>query len=90
MGNESTCRSRRITNRTHRMGDGEMKTTGQFLTTDEIESIKRTMKTPLIAIHTGMPRSPQQRVHDYALAKGLPEIPGYYGASLKSGEIFEV
>ena len=66
-----------------------MKSTGKFLTADEIESVKRTMNTPLIAIHTGMPQSPKQRVHAYALAKGLPEIPGYYGASLETGEIFE-
>ena len=70
-----------------------MNSTGKFLTAEEIAAVRATLGAPLlIAIHCGMPLydSPQQAVHKFALAKGLPEIDGYYGADLRTGEIFTV
>jgi len=32
------------------------------------------------------PESPQQVAHKLALSHGLPEIPGYYGCDLQTGE----
>ncbi|MGA9860065.1 MAG: hypothetical protein WBQ18_19525 [Solirubrobacteraceae bacterium] len=31
----------------------------------------------------------RRAVHRYALAHGLPEIPGYYGANLETGEFLK-
>lgn len=64
--------------------------TGKKLTEEQIQSVKATLNTPLIAIHTGMPESPQEQVHRYALAAGLPEISGHYGADLRTGTIYRV
>lgn len=60
--------------------------TGVFATADEIERLKQTTKTPLIALNAGMPESPQQAAHRLAMGHGLPEIKGYYGCDLRTGE----
>lgn len=67
-----------------------MTDTGYKLTPEEIESVKSALNTPLIMLHLGMPESAQERVHRFALAKGLPEIKGYYGADLSDGRIVTV
>lgn len=41
---------------------------------------------PLVALNAGPPPNPQIRCHGMALAHGLPEIPGYYGIDLTTGE----
>jgi hypothetical protein len=66
-----------------------MEETGYKLTPEEIESVKSAINTPLIMLHLGMPESAEERVHRLALAKGLPEIPGYYGADLRDGRILK-
>jgi len=66
-----------------------MTRTGVYLTEDEISSVKEWMGMPLIAPGGVFPESPRQMVHRIALRKGLPEIPGYYGADLKTGEILQ-
>lgn len=63
-----------------------MKRTGVFATTEEITALKASIGQPLIALQTGMPESPQQMAHRYALAHDLPEITGYYGCDLRTGE----
>jgi len=64
-----------------------MTKTGKQLTREQIEEVKAAMRTPLVALNAGMPQSPAKLVHQYALAHGLPEIRGYYGADLVTGEI---
>ena len=66
-----------------------MKYTGKFLTQEEIKSVTAALNTPYIIVGGMPPPSPQKLVHSMALAKGLPEIPGYYGADLSTGEIVE-
>lgn len=64
-----------------------MTKTGKKLTTEQIIAVKALLNTPLIALQCGPPASPQKTVHDYALAAGLSEIRGYYGADLETGDI---
>ena len=63
-----------------------MKQTKVFATAEEIESLKATLSRPMIALQHGMPESAQQHAHRLALAHGLPEIQGYYGCDLRTGE----
>lgn len=61
--------------------------TGVFLTEDEIETVKKVLSLPYIVVGGSPPPSVQETVHRLALGKGLPEIPGYYGADLATGEV---
>ena len=64
-----------------------MKTTGKVLSTEQLSVVTSAANTPLVAIHCGPRKSAQQLVHQFALEAGLPEITGFYGADLDSGEI---
>lgn len=61
--------------------------TGVFLTDEEVVRVRSAASMPYIIVGGMAPQSPQQVVHNIALAKGLPEITGYYGANLKTKEI---
>lgn len=69
-----------------------MKDTGYKLTTDEIQAVKENVNRPVLYItgghRIGGDETPQQQVHKFALAKGLPEVSGYYGADLSTGTIY--
>lgn len=63
-----------------------MKNTGIKATAAQIETLKSALNRPLIALNAGMPASPQEMCHRMALEAGLPEIKGYYGIDLRTGE----
>lgn len=63
-----------------------MTRTGVFATPEEVVILKAAASAPLIMLQAGMPESPQKKAHRYALAHGLPEITGYYGIDLRTGE----
>ncbi len=71
-------------------GDPNLEPTGIKLTTEQIEAVTKAQHTPLMKIGGQWPESPKERVHRFALANGLPEIPGYYGADLETGEIIKL
>lgn len=60
--------------------------TGVYATPEEVEILKAALDMPLIALQTGVPESPAIKAHRYALAHGLPEVQGYYGIDLRTGE----
>lgn len=70
-----------------------MKDTGKRLTAEQIESVKENLNRPVMFLSGGQriggDETAQQEIHRYALAYGLPEISGYYGADLKTGIIYE-
>lgn len=66
-----------------------MKGTGVHATTEEIESLKGLMGAPYLVFKGQEPRDPLKEAHRLALAHGLPEIPGYYGCDLESGEFVQ-
>jgi hypothetical protein len=63
-----------------------MKHTGVFATEDETKRLKEAAKTPYIVVAGIEPPSVQVMCHGMALEHGLPEIPGYYGLDLETGE----
>ena len=63
-----------------------MTRTGVFATEEQVKRIRSAASAPLIALNTGMPPHPQEIAHVAALEQGLPEIEGYYGIDLKTGE----
>lgn len=71
-----------------------MKDTGVKLTPEQIEEVKANMNRPVMYLSGGQrmggDETPQQMVHRFALANGLPEVSGYYGANLATGQIFTV
>jgi acid phosphatase family membrane protein YuiD len=66
--------------------------TGKTLTAEQIAAVRAKLNTPVLFLSGGMPmggsETVQQMVHRFALASGLPEIPGYYGANLETGIIY--
>lgn len=66
--------------------------TGKRLTAGMIAAVRANMKRPVLYIsgghRIGGDETPQQQVHRFALELGLPEISGYYGASLDDGTIY--
>jgi len=80
----------------------EIKRLNLFATADEIAHIKHCQSMPLMAFSNpnyskeghpdhGKPviplcEEPVEAAHRFALAHGLPEIPGYYGIDLSNGE----
>ena len=74
--------------------------TNKFASEEEVEEIKtlhkKAITTPVMAFSTSHAmqggfsgyawKGLQVRIHEIALSKGLPEIPGYYGIDLESGE----
>jgi hypothetical protein len=60
--------------------------TGVFATDDQKQLMRDAMQAPYIVVGGYGPRSPQQVAHDCALKCGLPEIEGYYGCDLLTGE----
>lgn len=67
-----------------------MKGTGIIATAEEIALLKRSLNTPAIALQCGAPASPQAICHSFALAHGLPEVAGFYGIDLGTGEFMAV
>lgn len=75
-----------------------MKYLNVFATAAEIEHIKQCANAPVMGftnpaapgpgVSPVIPfaESPVQAAHRAALAHGLPEIPGYYGIDLRTGE----
>ena len=69
-----------------------------FASDEEIEHVKHCASMPIMGFTNPAPpgpgvspvipmsESPQEAVHRYALAHGLPEIPGLYGIDLSNGE----
>lgn len=66
--------------------DKPIKRTGVFADKDTIKSLNDSIKTPYMVFGGLEPISPQQLCHEYALKAGLPEINGYYGIDLNTGE----
>lgn len=64
-----------------------MEHTGKFLTKDEIEHVKHAATMPALRIGESFPETAQEVCHRFALKHGLPEISGYYGCDLRTGEI---
>lgn len=62
--------------------------TGVFATKEEIETLKRPI--PMIVIGNSFPPTHAQLCHIMALAHGLPEVQGYYGIDLETGEFLTV
>lgn len=71
-----------------------MKNTGKKLTQAQIEAVLANLNRPAMYISGGQlmggDETPSQQVHKFAIENGLPEIPGFYGADLKTGIIYEV
>lgn len=63
-----------------------MKYLGVFATKKEIQQLKDTCNQPYIMLGGHWPKSPQEVAHQIALKHGLPEITGYYGCDLRTGE----
>ena len=81
-----------------------MKNTGVFATKDELDTLKKAAttaaNTPVIALTSAdalsgndwasvAHRNVQKACHMLALEHGLPEITGYYGIRLDTGEFVE-
>jgi hypothetical protein len=60
--------------------------TGIHATIAQKERMRAAMNMPAILVGGTLPRSPQQVAHACALEQGLPEIEGYYGCDLSTGE----
>lgn len=63
-----------------------MKRTGIKATDEEIASLKTAASTSGMMIGGVAPRDPAALAHEIALRHGLPEIPGFYGCDLATGE----
>lgn len=63
--------------------------TGVFATPDEIATMKAAAEAPYIIVGGMAPESPLKVCHRIALAHDLPEIEGYYGCDLSTGEFLE-
>lgn len=66
-----------------------MKYLNVFATAKEIQQMKNAANMPCIMVGSAVPESPLQTCHRIALSHGLPEIPGYYGCDLRTGEFVE-
>jgi hypothetical protein len=66
----------------------DFKRLGVFATPEQIAHIKACASAPVIYLSGGTPigGDPAKEAHRAALAQGLPEIPGYYGIDLSTGE----
>ena len=65
-----------------------MKYTGKFATADQIEAMKACLNRPVMYISCGIPMgdNPQELAHKFAIQAGLPEVTGFYGCDLTTGE----
>lgn len=61
---------------------------GKHATPEEVEAMKACLNSPVMYISGGIPMgdNPQELAHKLALQHGLPEIPGFYGCDLRTGE----
>lgn len=61
---------------------------GVFATPEQIKNIKAAANAPVMYLSGGTPigGDPVKMAHQAAIAHGLPEIPGYYGIDLSTGE----
>jgi hypothetical protein len=68
--------------------------TGKKLTAEQAEHVRENIKRPVLYMsgghRIGGDETPQQMVHRFALANGLPDFPGYYGADLRNGTIYKM
>ena len=68
--------------------------TGTFLTADQIEQVgwayftarSKSTHSPRLAYFLALMNF-RRLLYDFALAQGLPEIEGWYGLDMKSGEV---
>lgn len=63
-----------------------MKRTGIKATEDEVASLRAAASAPVMMVGGTTPRDPAAMAHEIALQHGLPEIPGFYGLDLATGE----
>jgi hypothetical protein len=64
-----------------------MNRTGVLATPQEVEHLRSMLNQPYILGAGGVPPlNPQVEAHRLALEHGLPEIEGYYGCDLATGE----
>lgn len=63
-----------------------MKRTGIKATPEEVETLKSVAATQVMMIGGVGPLDPAKFTHEIALRHGLPEIPGFYGCDLATGE----
>lgn len=63
-----------------------MNYTGVFATEAEIETLKGLASAPYLIFGGQPPRDPLKESHRLALEHGLPEVEGYYGCDLSTGE----
>jgi hypothetical protein len=59
---------------------------GVFATKDEIQQMKNACNMPYIRVGGHWSESPEEVAHRIALKHDLPEIEGYYGCDLRTGE----
>lgn len=67
-----------------------MKRLGVFATKEQLEDLKGLQGAPYLVFAGREPRDPLKTAHRYALEQGLPEIEGYYGCDLETGEFVSV
>lgn len=67
-----------------------MNGTGKFATDEQIERMKSAVSAPYIIVGGVGPPDPAKVCHQCALEQGLPEIKGYYGCDLSTGEFVTV
>lgn len=67
-----------------------MKRLGKFATAEQIEALKAAASGPYLVMNGTPPTDPAVLAHRYALENGLPEIQGYYGCDLQTGEFVSV
>jgi len=62
-----------------------------FATKEEIEQLKVSVSCSGMFLSGGQPMSePAKDAHRIALAHGLPEITGFYGCDLQTGEFVSI
>ena len=57
-----------------------------FATPKEIEQMKSAVQMPYLIIGEHCSESPQVMCHRFALLHKLPEVKGFYGCNLRTGE----
>lgn len=67
------------------MGEAFVRT-GVFATPEEMEHVRNVANLPYMIVGGYPPPGPAETIHRAALAHDLPEIPGYYGMDLATGE----
>jgi hypothetical protein len=65
-----------------------MKRLGVFATGEQVRRIQAALNSPAMFLSGGQPTfdSAVERCYAFAIEQGLPEIPGFYGIDLTTGE----